>query len=321
MSTLTTIEELQKQLTLILGFSGKENLDVGEIIGVGKLTKEKTHELVLKVLEYLNAYNAMLRDYSGTEIYSIEFELKNFLPKRNQLKLLPESMILIPREYKETNTIILALTYTTSLLDMDKSQNSIAHISKLFFEILEMADRPELNNHEKVAVLTKFAKRFARKVQGELVERNWNKKLVGIRSTSVDDEGNLEPFGELQSKYKIKWNLMDREIHTESPTYRNLQFTLPDDEKLNHLKWQVSGPSGYYIAQKTILQWVHHLPIWGWLQHLQPLLPSRRRPVGPLQRRVCSAVRPRFPAGRWLSVRASRLPATRCPVRPQKVRM
>ena len=42
MSTLTTIEELQKQLTLILGFSGKENLDVGEIIGVGKLTKEKT---------------------------------------------------------------------------------------------------------------------------------------------------------------------------------------------------------------------------------------------------------------------------------------
>ena len=44
MSTLTTIEELQKQLTLILGFSGKENLDVGEIIGVGKLTKEKTHD-------------------------------------------------------------------------------------------------------------------------------------------------------------------------------------------------------------------------------------------------------------------------------------
>ncbi|MHA1451229.1 MAG: hypothetical protein ACTSRD_00015 [Promethearchaeota archaeon] len=252
MSTLTTIEELQKQLTLILGFSGKENLDVGEIIGVGKLTKEKTHELVLQVLEYLNAYNAMLRDYSGTEIYSIEFELKNFMAKRESLKLLPESMILIPREYKETNSIILALTYTTSLLDMDKSQNSIEKISKLFFEILEMVDRPELNHHEKIAVLTKFAKRFASKVQGELLEQDWNKKLVGIRTASVDDEVNLEPFGEVQSKYKIKWNQTDREIHTESPTYRTLQFTMPDEEKLNHLKWQISGPSGYYIAQKTI---------------------------------------------------------------------
>lgn len=252
MSTLTTIEELQKQLTLILGFSGNENLDVGEIIGVGKLTKEKTHELVLRLLEYLNAYNAMLRDYSGTEIYSIEFELKNFLPKRNQLKLLPESMILIPREHKETNTIILALTYTTSLLDMDKSQNSIKHISKQFFEILEMVNRPELNQHEKVAVLTKFAKRFARKVQGELLEQDWNKKLIGLRSTSVDDEKNLEPFGEVQSKYKIKWNHTDRDINTDSPIYRSLQFTMPDEERLNHLKWQISGPSGYYIAQKTI---------------------------------------------------------------------
>ena len=194
----------------------------------------------------------MLRDYSGTEIYSIEFELKNFMPKRESLKLLPESMILIPREYKETNSIILALTYTTSLLDMDKSQNSIEKISKLFFEILEMVDRPELNHHEKIAVLTKFAKRFARKVQGELIERDWNKKLVGIRTASVDDEVNLESFGEVQSKYKIKWNQTDREIHTESPTYRTLQFTMPDEEKLNHLKWQISGPSGYYIAQKTI---------------------------------------------------------------------
>ena len=194
----------------------------------------------------------MLRDYSGTEIYSIEFELKNFLPKRESLKLLPESMILIPREYKETNSIILVLTYTTSLLDMDKSQNSIANISKLFFEILEMVDRPELNHHEKIAVLTKFAKRFASKVQGELIERDWNKKLVGIRTASVDDDVNLEPFGEVQSKYKIKWNQTDREIHTESPTYRSLQFTMSDEEKLNHLKWHISGPSGYYIAQKTI---------------------------------------------------------------------
>ncbi len=252
MSTLTTIEEIQKQLTLILGYTGKENLDVGEIIGVGKLTKEKTHELVLKVLEYLTAFNAMLRDYSGTEIYSIEFELKNFLPKRDALKLLPESMILIPREYKETNTIILALTYTTSLLDMDKSQDSIEKISKLFFEILEMTERPELNQHEKIAVLTKFAKRFARKVQGELLEHTWNKKLVGIRTTSVDDEMNLEPFGEIQSKYKTMWNHMDRIINTESPTFRSLQFTMPEEDKLTHLKWQISGPSGYYIAQKTI---------------------------------------------------------------------
>ena len=78
MSSLTTSEEIQKQLSIIFGFSGREEIKVGEIVGVGNLTREKVNELVLQVLSYLNEYSALLKDYIGTEIFSMEFELKFF---------------------------------------------------------------------------------------------------------------------------------------------------------------------------------------------------------------------------------------------------
>ena len=35
---LTTSDELHKQLTVIFGFSGQLDIEVGEIIGIGKLS-------------------------------------------------------------------------------------------------------------------------------------------------------------------------------------------------------------------------------------------------------------------------------------------
>ncbi|MHA1872181.1 MAG: hypothetical protein ACTSXF_14640, partial [Promethearchaeota archaeon] len=104
MATLTTGEELQKQLSIIFGFSGREN-EVGNIIGVGKLTANKIQELIYEVLRYINAYNSMLRDYSGTEIYAIEYDLVNFLKNKKIYSLIPKSMIFIPGEYKDCNTL------------------------------------------------------------------------------------------------------------------------------------------------------------------------------------------------------------------------
>ena len=63
----------------------------------------------------------------------------------------------------------------------------------MFFEILELTQRPELNQHEKLAVLTKFSKRFARIVQGKLLEGAWKKKMVGLRDEMKEDENASKP--------------------------------------------------------------------------------------------------------------------------------
>ncbi|MHA1560938.1 MAG: hypothetical protein ACTSPA_02325, partial [Promethearchaeota archaeon] len=60
---LTTSDELHKQLTVIFGFSGQLDIEVGEIIGIGKLSEHETKKLTKSVLRFLNNYNSMLSDY------------------------------------------------------------------------------------------------------------------------------------------------------------------------------------------------------------------------------------------------------------------
>ncbi|MCP4763519.1 MAG: hypothetical protein GY870_17230, partial [archaeon] len=252
MSSLTTSEEIQKQLSIIFGYSGREEIQVGDIIGVGSLTKNKVNDLIFEVLNYLNAYNGMLRDYSGTEVYAIEFELINFYKNEQNLRLLPKSMILIPGEYKDSNTLLLALKQESSQLNFHKCRNSIDNLGKLFFEVEEVVERPELKNDEKKEVLNKFAKRFSRKIQGQLLEGKWDKKLVGIKTSSPTEEKNLEPFISLQSKYNINWSDINRNITADPPKYRENKLNLTDEGLYKHLKWSISGPSGFYITQNTL---------------------------------------------------------------------
>ena len=212
MSSLTTSEEIQKQLSIIFGFSGREGIKVGDIVGVGNLTREKVSELILQVLSYLNEYSALLKDYLGTEIFSMEFELKFFSNEKHNLKLLPKSMILIPGEYKENSILLIALTKESSLLDVNKAKNSINNLGKLFFEVEEVVERPELNKNEKTAVLSNFANRFAYKIQGQFLEGKWNKKLVGIKRASPTENQNFKTYSSLQSKYSINWNSLNRNL-------------------------------------------------------------------------------------------------------------
>lgn len=253
MTSLTTNEELHKLHTIIFGFyqSQKENLQAGEIIGVGKLTKKKVSELVYEVLKYLNAYNAMLRDYTGTELFSIEFELKNFIDEQQDLKIIPKSMILIPGEYKDCNILSLTLTRETNLLDVNKAKESIDNLGKLFFEVEEITQHPNLNEDERRKILEKFATRFAYKIQGELIEGKWNKKLVGIKDIQLTEKSNFSPFLIIQGNYIINWNHYNRDISTDLPKESNISKNLDEQEKFEHLKWDIFGPSAFYTIQRT----------------------------------------------------------------------
>lgn len=251
MSSLTTSEEIQKQLSIIFGFSGREEIKVGEIVGVGNLTRGKVSELILQVLSYLNEYSALLKDYLGTEIFSMEFELKFFSNEKHNLKLLPKSMILIPGEYKENSILLIALTKELSLLDVNKAKNSINDLGKLFFEVEEVVERPELNKKEKTAVLSNFANRFAYKIQGQFLEGKWNKKLVGIKRSSPTENQNFKTYLSLQSKYSINWNSLNRNLISETAKYSNENLSISENRLFEHLKWSISGPSGFFIVKKS----------------------------------------------------------------------
>ena len=274
MSSFTTSEEIQKQLSIIFGYSGREDIQVGNIIGVGKLTKDKVNELIFETLKYLNSFNAMIRDYAGAEIYALEYELKDFQQGQNNYKLMPKSMLLIPGEYKDSNTFLLALTKETSLLNVHNAKESIDSLGKLFFEVEEVVERPELNNNEKADVLSNFANRFSKKLQGEILEGKWNKKLVGIKAENPNNKEANVPFLTIQPNYHINWNHINKDISANKEKFREKKSKLSDNEKLEHLKWKITGPSGFYIAQNTLQLGAHLLKIanTGSINELQEII-------------------------------------------------
>ena len=143
---ITTREAINFQFSLIFGYASpkEDDLIVGDVISPGKLTKDNVRELVVDVLKFLRMYNAIIRDYAGSEVFSIEFELYNFDEKDASIKIYPKSMILIPGKYKDCESLLLALKPETGYMDMHSSRKSVNKISKLFFEVEEFTEHPGL---------------------------------------------------------------------------------------------------------------------------------------------------------------------------------
>ena len=145
---ITTRDAINYQFSLIFGYSSPNNLIVGDIIGPGKLTKKRVNELSKEVIKFLRMYNAILRDFGGSEVFSIEFSLehlKDIHEIKNtygNLEILPKSMILIPGKYKDCESMLLALKPETGQLNIHKSRKSVNSICKLFFEVEEFTNRP-----------------------------------------------------------------------------------------------------------------------------------------------------------------------------------
>ena len=97
---ITTSSELQKLLTVIFGFQDQFMHKIGDIVGIGALSRLSTANLIDRVLNYLYAYNSMLIEYTGCQLYSIEFDLESY-DKKKDIKLLPKSMVFVPGQFKE----------------------------------------------------------------------------------------------------------------------------------------------------------------------------------------------------------------------------
>jgi len=250
---ITTRESINFQFSLIFGYSSPTDLIAGDVIGPGKLTKEMVNELSKDVITYLRMYNAMLRDFAGSEVFSIEFELYNFDQKDAQMKIYPKSMVLIPGKYKECESLLLALKPETGYLDPHKSRESINHISKLFYEVEEFSNHPGLEHQKKIQVFNKFATRFSKKLYGDLIEDKWNKKLIGLSVSLPTEKEMLSTYGSIRTDVDYLWNKSPIEIKFSNQKYDRLKSPYIGKSTIDHLKYAISEPSATFIIEKTLI--------------------------------------------------------------------
>ena len=249
---ITTRESINYQFSLIFGYSSPNDIVVGDVIGPGKLTKEKVNNLSKDVILYLRMFNAILRDYVGSELYSIEFELYNFDPKDASLKIYPKSMILTPGSYKDCESLLLALKPETGILNIHKSKESIDEISQLFFDVEEFSNHPELSMEENKAILQEFATRFSLKLFGEMLEDKWNKKLIGVSVSLPTEKKMLDSFGSMTSDVIYAWNKKPVEISFENSKFKKLPVSLDENALIDHLSYSISATSANYVMTKTL---------------------------------------------------------------------
>lgn len=249
---ITTRESINYQFSLIFGYSSPNDLIVGDVIGPGRLTRDKVNELSQEVIKYLTMYNAILRDYTGAEVFSIEFDLFNFDEKSAQVNIYPKSMIFIPGKYKECESLMLALKPETGYLDIHKSRDSLINISKLFFEVEEFCDRPDLDNESRQRIYAKFASRFSKKLYGELIEDKWNKKLIGLSTALPTEQKMLSTYRKIRVNVEILWYKKPIEIKFLNPKFDQLKTPFEGKQATEHLKYSISEPSANFIVEKTI---------------------------------------------------------------------
>jgi hypothetical protein len=249
---ITTRESINYQFSLIFGYSSPNDLIAGDVIGPGRLTREKVNELSQEVIKYLAMYNAILRDYTGAEVFSIEYELYNLDEKAAKTQIYPKSMIFIPGEFKECESLLLALKPETGYLDVHKSSTSMNNISKLFYEVEEFADRPEITKGNIQSFYNKFASRFSKKIFGDLIEDKWNKKLIGLSTSLPTEKEMLTPYAKIISDVEILWFKKPIEINLSNSRFERVKMPFEGQEALEHLKYSISEPSANFIVNRTL---------------------------------------------------------------------
>ncbi|MBD3255966.1 MAG: hypothetical protein GF383_12800, partial [Candidatus Lokiarchaeota archaeon] len=249
---ITTKDYINYQFSLIFGHSSsRENITVGDIVGPGNLTKQKVKELSQSVMKFLRMFNAMLLDFAGSEVFSIEFELLN-LDESANINIFPKSMIFIPGFYKEGESLLLALKPETGILNYHKARRDVRDISKLLFEIEEFIERPDLKPNDQYHVFEKFASRFSKKLYGNLIEDKWNKKLIGLNVSLPTEKDFLNNYSSIKSKMEILWYKKPNEIQVSGQSFEKKENRFTGHAATDHLKYIISEPSSNFIIEKTL---------------------------------------------------------------------
>ncbi len=251
---ITTRESINYQFSIIFGYSSpnKDNLIVGDIIGPGNLKKDLVKDLSVDVIKFLTQYNAMLRDYTGSELFFIEFELKNYNPKAVQTKIYPKSMILVPGNYKECESLMLALKPDIGYINYHKSSKAINRISKLFFEVEEYGHRPELSESQEETVFKKFAIRFTKKLYGQLIENKWNKEMIGLSDSVPTEQKFLNNYGKFKSNIDLFWHKIPIELILSDIRFEKVKNPFEGKTAVDHLKFSITEPSACFVIEKTL---------------------------------------------------------------------
>ncbi|MBN1800722.1 MAG: hypothetical protein JW891_04405 [Candidatus Lokiarchaeota archaeon] len=255
---ITTREAINYQYSIIFGYISSKNdeITVGDVIGPGNLTREKIINLYHEVIKFLNTYNAILRDFTGSELFSIEFLLLNKdsvkKEKQERLGIFPKSMILLPGQYKESECLLLALKPELGILDVHSSKNSIDEISKLFSEVEEFIDRPDLENDQKNRLRQKFASRFSKKLYGELIEKKWDKKLIGLIGSEPTGKNYIHTYATNSSNITIKWHKKPREVILKNSRFKKQHMPLKNKIGIDYMRYLISEPSMNFILENTI---------------------------------------------------------------------
>ncbi|MBY9005747.1 MAG: hypothetical protein KGD63_03230 [Candidatus Lokiarchaeota archaeon] len=251
---ITTRESINYQFSIMFGYSSpnQENLIVGDIIGPGSLKKAIIKELSVDVIKYLTQFNAMLRDYTGSELFFIEFELKNFYPEDFKTRIFPKSMILVPGNYKDCESLMLALKPEIGYINIHKSNKAITHISRLFFEVEDYANNPELSNNQKEHVFRRFASRFTKKLYGQLIENKWNKEMIGLSDLMPTEKKFLEKYCKLKSRIDLQWHKNPTEITLSHNKFEKLKNPFEGKTAKEHLKFSITEPSANFVIEKTL---------------------------------------------------------------------
>ena len=249
---ITTRESINYQFSLIFGYSSPNDLITGDVIGPGRLTRKKVNELSREVIQFLSMYNAILRDYTGSEVFSIEFNLYNLDEKGARTNIYPKSMVFLPGRFKDCESLLLALKPETGYLNIHKSRNSVNDICKLFYEVEEFADRSELTVDDKQLFYDKFASRFSKRLFGELIEDKWNKKLIGLSASLPTEKELLTTYAKIISDVEILWNKIPIEIKLLNSKFEKVSTPYEAQEAQEHLKYSISEPSANFIIDKTL---------------------------------------------------------------------
>lgn len=249
---ITTRDSIKYQFSLIFGYSSPKDLVVGDIIGPRKLTRKLISSLSNDVINYFRLFNTILQDYTGSELYGIEFELVNVDVEKSRTKILPKSMIFVPGKFKECESLLLALKPEIGFLDFHKSRKSLDEISENFYEIEEFIMRPELSHDDSLNLLKNFASRFSKKLFSELYEDKWSKKLKGIKTTTSLDNSNLTKLIKIKTDVNIRWNGGSYEIQFLNPSFENLSKNPGIILNKIHLIYLISETSAYHIVDKCL---------------------------------------------------------------------
>lgn len=252
---ITTREAINYQYSLIFGYSSPKDMIVGDVIGPGSVTKKRLEELSHEIIKFLGMYNAMLRDYTGSEVFSIEFGLINvekLYGRESEMKIYPKSMIFVPGRFKDCESLLLALKPDTGYLNTHSSRRSLNNVSQLLFEVEEYIEHPSLNKEEREKILNNFAKRFSNKLYGELLEDKWNKKLIGINTSLPTSKEMLETFSMIESDVDIYLHKQSQEIIIKESNFKKLHPDLKEHLITEHLKYSISEPSALFVIKNTL---------------------------------------------------------------------